>query len=151
MTATLVLLADLLDRDLITRDEFDRQKERVLAASAESAPPGNLRRYSVVLDDTGDKRVQVISEICSVTGIGLKPAAYLVRSAPSTVLYGADLADASLLQRSLTKVGAVARIVEVKLPCGGAAGIRVIEATRQYRLCGCNALPQPGPALGQRS
>lgn len=103
----LTKLADLLARDLITRDEFDRQKQRVLGAS------GGSGAYSVVLEAAGAgvTKIRVITEIRSLTGLGLKPAVALVDNTPSTLVSGVDHATAAQAQETLVGLGATARIV----------------------------------------
>ncbi|WP_205325413.1 ribosomal protein L7/L12 [Glycomyces sp. YM15] len=103
----LTKLADLLARDLITRDEFDWQKQRVRGSSGRSGA------YSVVLDAAGAgvTKIRVITEIRSLIGMGLKPAVALVDNTPSTLLSGVDHATAAQAQETLVGLGATARIV----------------------------------------
>jgi len=104
----LAKLADLLDRDLLTRDEFDRQKRRILADSDRSTA-----LYAVVLDDSGAgvTRIRVITAIRSLTGMAFKPAAEAADSTPSTLLSGVDHATAAQAQATLASLGATARLV----------------------------------------
>ena len=57
--------------------------------------------FDVILDAAGDKKIQVIKEVRSLTSLGLKEAKDLVDGAPKTVLEkvnkeGADKAKAAL-------------------------------------------------------
>ena len=46
--------------------------------------------FDVVLTSAGDKKIAVIKEVRSITGLGLKEAKDLVESAPAPVLEGVD-------------------------------------------------------------
>ena len=46
--------------------------------------------FDVVLTSSGDKKIAVIKEVRSITGLGLKEAKDLVESAPAPVLEGVD-------------------------------------------------------------
>ncbi|MCH7232275.1 ribosomal protein L7/L12 [Glycomyces sp. L485] len=112
----LAKLAELLDRDLITRDEFDRQKQRILESPNESTRPRSSGLYAVVLDDPGAgvTRIRVITAIRSLTGMAFKPAATVADSTPSTFLSGVDHATAAQAQETLAGLGATVRIVSLK-------------------------------------
>ena len=67
--------------------------------------------FDVVLTEVGDKKIQVIKEVRSLTNLGLKDAKDLVDGAPQTVLEGASKEDADRAKESLEAAGAS---VEVK-------------------------------------
>mgnify|MGYP000170888007 FL=1 len=67
--------------------------------------------FDVVLTEIGDKKIQVIKEVRSLTNLGLKDAKDLVDGAPQTVLEGASKEDADRAKESLEATGAS---VEVK-------------------------------------
>jgi large subunit ribosomal protein L7/L12 len=67
--------------------------------------------FDVVLTEIGDKKIQVIKEVRSLTNLGLKDAKDLVDGAPQTVLEGASKEDADRAKESLEAAGAS---VEVK-------------------------------------
>lgn len=46
--------------------------------------------FDVVLTSAGDKKIAVIKEVRTITGLGLKEAKDLVESAPAPVLEGVD-------------------------------------------------------------
>ena len=63
--------------------------------------------FDVMLTGIGEKKIQVIKEVRSLTGLGLKEAKDLVESAPSAVLEGqakeaADAAVAKLVEAGAT-------------------------------------------------
>jgi len=66
--------------------------------------------FDVVLAATGDKKIQVIKEVRSMTGLGLKEAKDLVESAPKAVKEGVSKEDAEKLKEKLEAVGATVEI-----------------------------------------
>jgi len=62
--------------------------------------------FDVVLTSVGDKKIQVIKEVRSLTSLGLKEAKDLVESAPKAVLEGASKDDAEAAKTALEGVGA---------------------------------------------
>jgi len=67
--------------------------------------------FDVVLTDAGDKKIQVIKEVRSLTSLGLKEAKDLVESAPKAVLEGVSKDDADKAKEALEGAGGS---VEVK-------------------------------------
>jgi large subunit ribosomal protein L7/L12 len=69
--------------------------------AAEVEAPEEQDEFDVILEAAGDKKIQVIKEVRSLTSLGLKEAKDLVDGAPKTVLEkvnkeGADKAKAAL-------------------------------------------------------
>ena len=62
--------------------------------------------FDVVLTGTGDKKIQVIKEVRSLTNLGLKDAKELVDGAPNSVLEGASKEDAEKAKEVLEAAGA---------------------------------------------
>ncbi|HCW01097.1 MAG: 50S ribosomal protein L7/L12 [Acidimicrobiales bacterium] len=62
--------------------------------------------FDVVLTGAGDKKIQVIKEVRSLTNLGLKDAKDLVDGAPGTVLEGATKEDAEKAKEALEAAGA---------------------------------------------
>ena len=62
--------------------------------------------FDVVLTGTGDKKIQVIKEVRSITNLGLKDAKELVDGAPNSVLEGASKEDAEKAKEVLEAAGA---------------------------------------------
>src|ERR1700685_2151028 len=52
------------------------------AAAAAAAPVEEQTEFSVILTAVGDKKINVIKEVRTITGLGLKEAKDLVESAP---------------------------------------------------------------------
>jgi large subunit ribosomal protein L7/L12 len=67
--------------------------------------------FDVILTAAGDKKIQVIKEVRSLTNLGLKEAKDLVDSAPKPVLERANKDDAEKAKAALEGAGAT---VEVK-------------------------------------
>ncbi len=83
------------------------------AAAAASAAPAEEEKteFDVILKDSGEKKVNVIKVVRTLTGLGLKEAKDLVDGAPSTVKEGISTADAADAKKQLEEAGAT---VEVK-------------------------------------
>lgn len=62
--------------------------------------------FDVILIAEGAKKIAVIKEVRSLTGLGLKDAKELVESLPKTVLEGANKADAEKAKAILEEAGA---------------------------------------------
>ena len=62
--------------------------------------------FDVVLTGAGDKKIQVIKEVRSLTNLGLKDAKDLVDGAPGNVLEGASKEDAEKAKEALEAAGA---------------------------------------------
>ncbi len=61
--------------------------------------------FTVKLDSAGDKKIQVIKVVRSVTGLGLKEAKDLVDGAPSTVKEGLPKEEAEQVKSQLEEAG----------------------------------------------
>ena len=80
-------------------------------AGAEAEAPEEQDEFDVILEAAGDKKIQVIKEVRSLTSLGLKEAKDLVDSAPKAVLEKATKDDAEKAKAALEGAGAT---VEVK-------------------------------------
>ena len=67
--------------------------------------------FTVILAGFGDKKINVIKEVRTITGLGLKEAKDLVEGAPKTVKEGVSKDEAAKLKKQLEDQGAT---VEVK-------------------------------------
>lgn len=67
--------------------------------------------FNVVLAGVGDKKIQVIKEVRSLTSLGLKEAKELVDNAPKPVLEGLNKEDADKAKAALEAVGAEVELV----------------------------------------
>jgi large subunit ribosomal protein L7/L12 len=80
-------------------------------AAAAAAPAEEQTEFSVILAKIGDKKINVIKEVRTITGLGLKEAKDLVESAPKPVKEGVNKEEAAKLRKMLEDAGAA---VEVK-------------------------------------
>ena len=80
-------------------------------AAAAAAPVEEQTEFTVVLAKAGEKKINVIKEIRTITGLGLKEAKDLVEGAPKTVKEGVNKDEAAKLRKMLEDQGAT---VEVK-------------------------------------
>ena len=79
----------------------------VAAAGAAAAAPVEVKdEFSVILAAAGDKKINVIKEVRTITGLGLKEAKDLVEAAPKAVKEGVPKADAEKLKAKLEAEGA---------------------------------------------
>ena len=62
--------------------------------------------FDVVIETAGDKKIQVIKEVRTLTNLGLGEAKALVDGAPSTVLEGANKETADKAKAVLEEAGA---------------------------------------------
>lgn len=62
--------------------------------------------FTVMLMEGGEKKINVIKEIRTITGLGLKEAKDLVEGAPKIVKEGISKADAAAIKKTLEAAGA---------------------------------------------
>ncbi|NOX29003.1 MAG: 50S ribosomal protein L7/L12 [Actinobacteria bacterium] len=86
----------------------------VMAAPAggggDAAAAEEKDEFDVVLTAVGDKKIQVIKEVRSLTSLGLKEAKDLVESAPKAIIEGASKEDAAKAKESLEAAGATVEL-----------------------------------------
>ena len=94
-------------------DRFDVTAAAPVAAVAAAPAAGDSGEeadekdsFDVVLTGTGEKKIQVIKEVRSLTNLGLKDAKELVDGAPNSVLEGASKEDAEKAKEALEGAGA---------------------------------------------
>jgi large subunit ribosomal protein L7/L12 len=80
------------------------------AAAAAAAPVEEQTEFTVVLATSGDKKINVIKEIRTITGLGLKEAKDLVEGAPKTVKEGVNKEEAGKIKKVLEDAGATVEI-----------------------------------------
>ena len=76
------------------------------AATVEDGEAEEKDSFDVNLAEAGDKKIQVIKEVRTLTNLGLKDAKDLVDGAPSTILEGASKEDAEKAKEALEAAGA---------------------------------------------
>ena len=81
------------------------------AAAAAAAPAEEQTEFTVILTKAGDKKINVIKEVRTITGLGLKEAKDLVEGAPKPVKEAVSKDEAAKIRKMLEEAGAA---VEVK-------------------------------------
>ena len=79
-------------------------------AAAAAAPAEEKTEFTVVLKSAGEKKVEVIKAVRTITGLGLKEAKDLVESAPATVKDGVNKDDSAKFKKELEAAGATVEI-----------------------------------------
>jgi large subunit ribosomal protein L7/L12 len=112
---TVLELKDLLD-EFEERFGVTAAAPMAVAAAAPAAGGGDAAaeeekdEFDVVLTAAGDKKINVIKEVRSLTSLGLKEAKELVESAPKAVLEGANADDAAKAKEALEGAGATVEL-----------------------------------------
>jgi len=76
------------------------------APAAGAAPAEEKTEFTIFLSSAGDKKINVIKEVRSITGLGLKEAKDLVEGAPKEVKKGVSKKDAEEAKKKLEAAGA---------------------------------------------
>ena len=66
--------------------------------------------FDVILTSAGQSKINVIKEVRTITGLGLKEAKDLVESAPAPVKEGASKDEAEQIKTKLEEAGATAEV-----------------------------------------
>ncbi len=111
---TLIELSDFVKKFEETFEVTAAAPVAVAAAGAPAAGGGagaaeaedEKDSFDVVLEAAGDKKIQVIKEVRTLTSLGLGEAKALVDGAPSTVLEGANKETADKAKALLEEAGA---------------------------------------------
>jgi large subunit ribosomal protein L7/L12 len=109
-------IAEMSVMDVVGLIEAMEEKFGVTAAAAVAAAPAaaaeagaaaeEQTEFDVVLTAVGEKKVNVIKAVRTITGLGLKEAKELVDGAPSTIKEAASKADADTAKAALEEAGA---------------------------------------------
>ena len=77
----------------------------VAAAGGAEAVAEEQTEFDVILLSFGDKKIQVIKEVRTITGLGLKEAKDLVESAPKALKEGVGKEEADEIKAKIEEVG----------------------------------------------
>ena len=80
------------------------------AAGAAADAVADQTEFDVILSAIGEKKINVIKEVRSITGLGLKEAKDLVEAAPKPVKEGASKDEAEEIKKKLEEAGASVEI-----------------------------------------
>ena len=75
-----------------------------------AAPVEEKTEFDVILTSIGEKKINVIKEVRSITGLGLKEAKEAVESAPKAIKEGVPKEEAEEIKKKLEEAGASAEI-----------------------------------------
>jgi large subunit ribosomal protein L7/L12 len=112
---TLLELSDFVKQ---FEETFDVQAAAPVAVAQAAAPGGaapapeveEKDEFDVILEAAGDKKIQVIKEVRSLTSLGLKEAKDLVDGAPQPVLERANKEQADKAKAALEGAGATVTV-----------------------------------------
>ena len=76
------------------------------AAGVAAAPVEEQTEFTVILSKIGEKKINVIKEVRTITGLGLKEAKDLVEGAPKPVKEAVSKDDAAKFKKQLEEQGA---------------------------------------------
>ncbi len=76
------------------------------AGAAAAAPAEEQTEFTVVLQEVGEKKINVIKAVREVTSLGLKEAKDLVEGAPQTVKEGVSKDEAAKIKKVFEDAGA---------------------------------------------
>jgi len=79
-------------------------------AGGDAAAAEEKDEFDVILASVGDKKINVIKEVRTITGLGLKEAKDLVESAPKSVKEGVKKDEAEELKKKLEEAGATVEL-----------------------------------------
>ena len=109
-------IADMSVMDVVDLVQAMEDKFGVSAATAVAAAPvaaadageaaEEQTEFDVILAAIGEKKVNVIKAVRSITGLGLKEAKDLVDNAPSAIKEGAQKGEAEEYKKQLEEAGA---------------------------------------------
>ncbi len=80
------------------------------AGGGEAAAAEEKDEFDVILAAAGDKKINVIKEVRTITGLGLKEAKDLVEGAPKPVKEGAKKEEAEEIKKKLEEAGATVEL-----------------------------------------
>ena len=114
-------IADMSVMQVVELVQAMEEKFGVSAAAAVAAAPAaaggaaapvaeEKTEFNVILATVGEKKVNVIKAVRTVTGLGLKEAKDLVDGAPSSVKEGVSKAEAEEIKKQLVEAGATVEL-----------------------------------------
>jgi len=124
MPANLDQIADELSKltvlEISDLSKILEKKWGVTAAIAVAAPASSSgvaaaveeqTEFSVVLESSGESKINVIKEVRAITNLGLKEAKDLVEAAPKSIKDGVSKSEAEEIKKKLEAAGAKVKLV----------------------------------------
>lgn len=106
--------------DIVELIEMMEKEFNVTAAVAVAAAPAagggaaaaaeEQTEFNVVMTNHGEKKVEVIKAVRTITGLGLKEAKDLVEGTPAIIKEAVSKADAEAIKKQLVEAGATVEI-----------------------------------------
>lgn len=105
---------DVVELVSAMEEKFGVSAAAAVAAAAPAAAAAEAveekTEFDIVLTAVGEKKVNVIKVVRTITGLGLKEAKDLVDGAPSTLKEGVAKADAEAAKKELEEAGATVEL-----------------------------------------
>jgi large subunit ribosomal protein L7/L12 len=105
---------DVVELVSAMEEKFGVSAAAAVAAAAPAAAAAEAveekTEFDIVLTAVGEKKVNVIKVVRTITGLGLKEAKDLVDGAPSTLKEGVSKADAEAAKKDLEEAGATVEL-----------------------------------------
>jgi len=104
---------DVVELVSAMEEKFGVSAAAAVAAAAPAAAAEAVEEkteFDVVLTAVGEKKVNVIKVVRTITGLGLKEAKDMVDGAPSTLKEGANKAEAEAAKKDLEEAGATVEL-----------------------------------------
>jgi large subunit ribosomal protein L7/L12 len=109
-TMTVLDLANLVkaleDRFGVSAAAAAAPAAAVAGPAAAAAPAEEQTEFTVILQEAGDKKINVIKAVREVTSLGLKEAKDLVEGAPQTIKEGVSKDEAAKIKKVFEDAGA---------------------------------------------
>jgi large subunit ribosomal protein L7/L12 len=118
------IVEELKTLTLLEASELVKQIEEVFGVSA-AAPVGGMMmaaapaaveeveeqtEFDVILESFGEKKMDVLKVVRTITGLGLKETKELVESAPKAIKEGVGKEEAETIKKQLEEAGAKATV-----------------------------------------
>jgi len=109
-------IMDLMELKTELEDKWGVDASAAVAVAAGPAVGGAAEaeeekdEFDVVLQSFGDKKIQVIKAVRSITGAGLKDAKDMVEGAPATIKEAVSKEDAEKMKAELEEAGATVEL-----------------------------------------
>jgi len=104
------LVDELSTLTVLEAAELSKLLEDKWGVSAAAAPAEEQTEFTVILSKAGDKKINVIKEVRTITGLGLKEAKDLVEGAPKPVKEGVNKDEAAKIRKMLEDAGAAVEV-----------------------------------------
>ena len=98
----------IANMSVLEMSELVKEMEEKFGVSA--AAVEEKTEFDVILTSFGEKKINVIKEVRSITGLGLKEAKEAVEAAPKAIKEGVSKEEAEEVKKKLEEAGASAEI-----------------------------------------